>query len=454
VVTETRSYTHPYDNRTFYSTNGGSWSVLGGSVETLLSTVTADYPLWDYKAKIARGENCTTDMSGSQTGFRRSPLTGSIHEVLKPLSITPAMEGYGDIENRFYQLTSGRQTNVSTQRLRGNIWRSNLTVVNSDTALLSQVTNQALMGFNAKVLKRQTEWNSFVTAGELGEALRGMVHPLKSLRKAADDLYFDLIKTRRGWRRTDKVDAIKVAAETWLEFSFGVKPTVADIQDAARACARLSIVQTIRDFVSYTAYGKNTVAVNDNVTSTGGYTTIRRRKQVRNNYVGVKFYGAIGNTPLDAGAENMLNVLGISWHEVVPTVWELIPYSFLIDYFTNCGEIISSFSHGNGGTRWVSKGTCFVSESSWNDIEISYGNPSNVYRDALRSQLGERCFKVSRTITRGIYTGTRLPSFEWQMPGFGLRWLNIAALSAARNETESFVNNSGSFAKRPRSYRR
>lgn len=454
MVVKTRSYTHVYDNRILFRSNDGSESVIGGSAESLLSSVTADYPAWDYRRMIQEGENCTTELSGTQNGFRDRPLSSNVKEVLKPLSLTPSSMGHVDIESLFWQLSAGQVTNLTRQRLRGNVWRSNLGTTSSNASLLASVTNQALMGFNRKALKRQTEWNSFVTAGELGEALRGMVHPLRSLRKATGNMLDSLMKKGRRRGPWPIKEAKKVASDTWLEFSFGIKPTVSDIEDAARACARISITQPPRNFVSHTAYGVNTVPVNDNVTTGSGYLRVRRRKQIRNEYVGVKFYGTIGNDALDEGARAFLNTFGISWGEVVPTVWELIPYSFLVDYFTNAGEVISALSHGTGGLKWVSKGTCFVSESYWSDVEVEYLNPSTVQRQDIRSLLGERCFKVSRTISRGTYTGTRIPSFEWNIPGMGLKWLNMAALGLSYDRAVLAVTNDGRFVRRHRAYRR
>lgn len=436
MVTKTRSHSHSYDNRVWYRDDKTPEKSVGGSVEVHSSSVTADYPQWDYRKRIQRHENCTTALSGWQSGYRDRPLTGDVRSILGKLDLSPAVNGYSHHEYRFWQLSQGKVTNLITQRLRGHIWRSNLSSSSSNASLQATVQNQALMGFNRSIRKLQTEWNALVTAGELGEALRGMLHPMKSLRTATDDFYRLLTKRALKNRRAKPEAIHRVAADTWLEFAYGVRPTVADVQDAARACARVRILQPMSRMARWSAYGSKTVAVNDNVTTSGGYLRVRRRKQIRNEYVGCKFYGIVGNEPLDQGAENFLKVFGITWHEVVPTVWELIPYSFLVDYFTNCGEIISAFSHGRAGLKWASRGTTFLSESFWSDVELEVLNPSNVLAEAVISSPGGRCYKVRRNVSRGTYTGTMIPSFEWTVPGMSTKWLNMAALAASHRRAD------------------
>jgi hypothetical protein len=197
------------------------------------------------------------------------------------------------------------------------------------------------------------------------------------------------------------------------------------------------MLQTERKMISHTAYGESTEAVNDNVVTSHGYLRVRRRKQTRKMYVGVKFYGHMLNDEHELGSETLLRTFGISWQDVLPAAWELIPYSFLIDYFTNIGEVISGFSHGRAGLGWVSRGIAKACITGWNDVEVEYLNPSNVLKEVVYAQLGAPCFRVSRTITRErTYTGSMIPSFEWQIPGMGLKWLNLAALVAASAEAK------------------
>jgi hypothetical protein len=60
--------------------------------------------------------------------------------------------------------------------------------------------------------------------------------------------------------------------------------------------------------------------------------------------------------------------LGFSWESFVPTVWELVPYSFILDYFTNIGDVLSAGLLVQSHLAWgcASFGTTKTKEISGN----------------------------------------------------------------------------------------
>lgn len=436
MVVKTRSYSHSYDNRRWHSANQGvSWSNVGFNVENLLSSVTADYPKHDFRRLIARGENATTDMSGVQTGFRSRPLSGSIRDILKKVRLEPSPEGWAELSLTSWTLSGGKPNVISRSWVKGHIWRAGLTTPLADSALQTKVENQALLGFNRKVLKAQRDLQGLVTLGELGEALRMIRNPAKTLRSGIDDYFAILMKRGRSNRSYTPRAVTKIAADTWLEYSFGWRPLLSDIDSGAMALANALSLRPTRTPVSFTAYGQKTTAspiAGSN--SLNGRVRTKYTGSSQSNYIGVKFYGAVGLAPNDDGFDQ--SRFGVSWSEIVPTVWELIPYSFLVDYFVNIGDIINSYASTFVDVLWMSKGTCQVSESSWNNVELIPEVNSNEQYVVDRWIPGSRCFKVSRTISRGKYTGTRIPRTEFTIPGMGLKWLNIAALGSSTEQAK------------------
>lgn len=55
----------------------------------------------------------------------------------------------------------------------------------------------------------------------------------------------------------------------------------------------------------------------------------------------VRYRGRI-DAQVDAPVWNNLDLFGFSAKEFVPTLWELLPWSFLVDYFTNVGDILDA----------------------------------------------------------------------------------------------------------------
>jgi hypothetical protein len=114
--------------------------------------------------------------------------------------------------------------------------------------------------------------------------------------------------------------------------------------------------------------------------------------------------------------------------DFVPTVWELIPYSFVADYFTNIGDIISAFSYGNMNLRWSTR-TQVVKAIAVNNSaspRLNDTNPINIIEFGIDDG--------SSTITRRIvdrknYNGGFVPSLRFEIPGAdSSKWINLAAL--------------------------
>lgn len=427
----TRSYTHSYDNRTWRSLDDGkTWVVASGSVEQHASSVTADYTKRDYRKLIAMGDNATSYMQGTSSGYRTEALSTDPREALKRPRLDPAMDGFAELEVFSWTMSAGKPTSVQRRWRRGPYWRLNLTVP-SDTSLLSQVDNQALLGFNRKVLKAQRAMQGLVSLGELGETLRMIRNPAKTLRLGINDYFATLIKRGRRIKHRRPRIIRDIAAGTWLEYSFGWKPLISDIHDGAEALAKALYERPPRKFVSFTSYGRKTTIVGSESSNTDGEIRHTFGPEVRTHNVGIKYYGVVGMPQVTDGFDQ--SQFGVTWSEIIPTVWELIPYSFLVDYFSNIGDIISSYSSCFADVRWMTKGTCVANESSLRTMTLTPNvSPLRQYIVTRRAP-GSRCFKVNRTISRDTYTGSRIPRLEFSIPGMGLKWVNIAALGLSRD---------------------
>lgn len=425
MVVKTRSSTNSYDLRVRFRSNNGSWSNVGGSTETLVSSVTADYPKWDHKRLISEGQNAVSEMSATRVDFRLRPLSGSVADILKlkDFGVHALDESY--MKCRYYELVNGNPFNPQTQELKGNAWGQFLSFyIASD--LHARIESQALQGFNDKVLKTQRGLQGLVSLGELGQSLRMIRRPAVILRQGVTEMYEVLIKRTRRIRNRSPRIIRQLAADTWLEYAFGWRPLISDVREGAEALSHALHVRRQRQFVSYTQYGSKTQTAQD-LSNGGGSLWFDRFKQVQSYYIGVKFYGVVGLPDPGDGFDQ--SRFGISWAEVAPAAWELIPYSFLVDYFSNIGDIISSYRSTLADVKWMARGTCYMSESSWSRLVLRTSPPANRIFELLSSHPGEKCYKVNRTINRQTYTGTRIPSFELTVPGMGLKWLNMAALA-------------------------
>lgn len=130
-------------------------------------------------------------------------------------------------------------------------------------------------------------------------------------------------------------------ASSHLSFMFGVKPFVKDmhellgiINDAKRTKTRF----TARGYSSLSSSGSGTSAYNDGeVTGTNSYTystlyTVRA--------------GILYEVNIDLG----LSKLGLTVSDIPSALWELTPWSFVFDWVTNLGDVISALTPKVGVT--------------------------------------------------------------------------------------------------------
>jgi len=117
----------------------------------------------------------------------------------------------------------------------------------------------------------------------------------------------------------------------------------------------------------------------------------------------------------------------------VPTIWELVPWSFAADYFTNIGDILSSWSLWNADLAWSNKTTV----TNVNIDRVSGGlNGITLAADqeiVIRSKEPGRSSSYRRSVVRGTSAGSLIPSLRFEIPGMSsLKWINLSALALSR----------------------
>jgi hypothetical protein len=125
-------------------------------------------------------------------------------------------------------------------------------------------------------------------------------------------------------------------------------------------------------------------------------------------------------------------------------VWEWIPYSFLIDYFTNIGTLISLHSVCTSNVLWTQRTAYLERETEL--AEFSKGKTLLTLQklciaEDIPLQAPELAYKAV-LINRNL-VGTpdhNATPLRFKLPGVGsMRWLNIGALLKARLTDKSFA---------------
>lgn len=280
----------------------------------------------------------------------------------------------------------------------------------------------ALKRFNAALEQVVSPFTGGVFLGELRETvqlLKGRSLDLLSV------IQRDHARLKRIATRVKKTPA-KAIADAWLEYSFGWRPFIADVESAKEA-----LLQDRSKTVKIRGGGK---AVSADVSHSmvyfghGGFEATRTI--VTKNATSVLYKGAVDLSLITAGySSDMRERFGLTLRQFVPTAWELLPYSFIADYFMNIGDIINGVFGEHRALAWSSKNQRIKAINSWTYGPIRFvdGQPG---RRAGTIHFSPPYYEAEKLwFTRSI-PSTFVPPFVFTYPSLGsTKWANLAALA-------------------------
>jgi len=318
----------------------------------------------------------------------------------------------------------------------------------------ASLDSQAQTQFLAKLYQKQTTFQGGIFLGELREAIHGIRHPLASLYNGS----FDFLKAVRRRAASGKIRRAptvngkrlsiltKMLSDTWLEFSFGWAPLVNDLDNAAQALSYLTQRSPTEHIVGSATKETVTTAVGGLFAC--GYNTYTLQERTALN-TKVKYTGGLHATIDNATSGLSAKDLGVGLNDFVPTIWELIPYSFLIDYFINVGQVLEASMASTAGLFYLSK-----SVKTTNTLDVlamtkvdglgNSGVVGSVRRISEGGQLGECRLTYSAYDRYAVQPGSLAPSLRFKLPiDKPLKLLNMAALVGAGRSTSRYLTNIG-----------
>jgi hypothetical protein len=124
---------------------------------------------------------------------------------------------------------------------------------------------------------------------------------------------------------------------------------------------------------------------------------------------------------------------GVGVEDILPAVWEAVPWSFFVDYFVNVSSVIDSFSVIASNISWANR---TVRNSRVHTVSDAMPLPNDQFgNDYQRYTAGGGAGEVSFTsVTRhSVSPGSLVTPLRVKFPEFGTKWANIAALAAMRD---------------------
>jgi hypothetical protein len=250
--------------------------------------------------------------------------------------------------------------------------------------------------------------------------------PAHALRQSIDK-YFRTV-TKRA-RRTSRGRQNAVVRETYLEYSFGWKPLINDINDIAK------LVSGANDTYLKEIEATATVpieSISSKVQSGMSSMTIWFNYKTLGQVM-VRYKGAVSAS--FEKPPSLAEFTGFGLSNFVPTIWNLIPYSFLVDYFTNIGNVIDAASLGSVRLAWGcrSERKSFQYQLGAGDSPFT-NTPTTILIHKSVNLSGFHSEQSASTRSRVTSVSAGIADTQFRIPGVDQpwKWLNIGALASLR----------------------
>jgi hypothetical protein len=347
-----------------------------------------------------------------------------------------------------YKSSSGVATVKSVHRLDSAVKRDVTVfgVINPNQSIsplsISSPEGEALSRLYNSIKNKQEGMNGLLILGELRETIKMLRRPGEGLL----NLFSDYLGTAKGLRETwsrkkgnNRKRFEKAASDLWLEYSFGWKPLISDVRDIATTVARIAYDNALRTDRARGIAGTEGAQVDAPFLDAGPvpsdpaprFLNARRRR----SEISVKYIAGIRAStygPTDRFTE-LSRETGLTLSNFVPTVWNLIPYSFLVDYFVNIGDCLESVFTDTSGVNWWCR-----SERRLDTVDLSSNydgkttqSTFTAYDYVIKSATGtgSSLSYVRTSLVRTVGTVVPLPSLTLSLPGLdSTKWWNMLAL--------------------------
>lgn len=300
--------------------------------------------------------------SGSQEGyfngatwFLKSSPTPMI-QIGSDVVVGSTLQGFADrirkgtnattyYSRKGFKCSSGFVSMMTESIARQRGWRSEVFYPNPMpdlTYVSSDVVNEASARLKRKLRESTGQSNQLTNLAELRE----LPKTIKGAAQSAVGLVNTVLSSKRRGS-----DLKKFSSDAWLNWSFGISPTLSAIDDTIASIAAYSTERhVVRDYGIHSkewvsrVRSEFTGSLHSNIITTGSFKHTLSCKITAGHGYNLK---TGNNYTLDKH-------LGFDISSVVPTAWELLPYSWLIDYFTTAGSFLEdTFSADFGQSIYI-----------------------------------------------------------------------------------------------------
>lgn len=290
--------------------------------------------------------------------------------------------------------------------------------------------------FWADAYEKSKDFDGLTVLGELGQTVGMLKRPFRDLLRLLEKREVRLSKRLKKLKhkKAKRGDLNAAVTGSWLEVQYGIKPLIMDLEAAHQALIEFTHANNFKYRGLYAKVddaGRTVSNISWDIPS--GTIT---EQHTHPWYVKARYKGQLRLEPPYSGPKQTQDYgrLGFGWRHFVPTLWELTPWSFLVDYFANIDDIVESFSVSASDIVWYNATTLQLAvdacDSAWfkpfaQSAQWTYSGSVLVTSSSLRER---------RYITRYGGRGEHLPRPDILLDLPNVRqFSNIVALALNRS---------------------
>lgn len=181
---------------------------------------------------------------------------------------------------------------------------------------------------------------STLLTGEMLSDFGRTVSMVRRPFKASLSLLDQMIRYKNKRLGKTAASAAKATSDAWLEYRYGWKPLILDGEAAIKEASTFTGNLRQRRLVARSSVPFQRT-ISDTQRVEGGLPQVTAAEVIGTyRHTGSASAGVVYEVKNRTTAEGLLAALGMRPSDMPATLWEVIPFSFVVDWFTNCGSWI------------------------------------------------------------------------------------------------------------------
>lgn len=290
---------------------------------------------------------------------------------------------------------------------------------------VGRAESTARLAFLSKIREIRGDFQALPFLGELSETLQMLRHPIRGITRVNRSAE---ARFRSLWRlyRSKPARLEERLENAYLQWTYGVSPLINDIQGMISSIKSLFDEPRVQRVLVTIPIPDERVWHQAGLHYDEGGTQSTWYQWEMKCSGSVRIAGALKNELLPASVERFNALNGLELRDIVPAAWELTPYSFLVDYFVNIGDVLGGFFTDTSSLIYAVQSTRLKQRASGISVGMPIKNAVSWPVDVVSGHFDKVSLnRVKADLTVGIR------DIAWQDTTFG-QLVNTAILSSAR----------------------